>query len=100
MGALNGRRAIITGGASGIGRATAALFAAEGASVTILDLDSAAGEAVVREVVAAGGTIMFVRGDVSQALDCENAVRETVERFGGLDTLFNNAGIIRRADVL
>jgi NAD(P)-dependent dehydrogenase (short-subunit alcohol dehydrogenase family) len=91
---------LITGGASGIGQATAMLFAQEGAAVAIVDLDREAGEQVVQEIQKAGGRALFVPGDVSQAADCERAVRETVEVFQGLDILFNNAGIIRRADVV
>lgn len=100
MGLLDGKRALITGAASGIGRATALLFAREGARVALVDLDAAGGQAVVQEILSNGGSAFFIRGDVSQAADCERAVQETVEVFGGLDLLFNNAGIIRRADVL
>jgi NAD(P)-dependent dehydrogenase (short-subunit alcohol dehydrogenase family) len=96
---LTGKRAIVTGGASGIGRAAAVLLAEAGAAVTIVDLEVAGGEAVVRQIVTAGGKAMFVCGDVSRAEDCRNAVQETVEAWGGVDILFNNAGIIRRATV-
>lgn len=98
-GELTGKRAIVTGGAGGIGRATAVLLAEAGAAVTIVDLDNAGGESVVKQIVTAGGKAMFVRGDVSRADDCQNAVLETVEAWGGVDILFNNAGIIRRATV-
>jgi NAD(P)-dependent dehydrogenase (short-subunit alcohol dehydrogenase family) len=97
---LNGKVALITGAASGIGRETALLFAREGAAVAVADLDGAGGQAVVQEIVDGGGRAIFVRCDVSQAADCQRAVRETVTILGGLDILFNNAGIIRRADVL
>ena len=96
---LTGKKAIVTGGASGIGRAAAILLAQAGAVVTILDLDERGGETVVRQIVKAGGKAMFVRGDVSRATDCQNAVQETVEVHGGVDILFNNAGVIRRATV-
>ncbi len=96
---LTGKRAIVTGGAAGIGRAASLLLAEAGAAVTIVDLDETGGESVVRQIVQDGGRAMFVRGDVSQAEDCRNAVQETVEAWGGVDILFNNAGIIRRAAV-
>ena len=100
MGSLTGKRALITGGASGIGRATALLFAQEGAAVAVADLDQAGGEQVVQTIEDAGGRAVFVRCDVTQAQDCQRAVRTTVDELGGLDVLFNNAGIIRRANVL
>jgi NAD(P)-dependent dehydrogenase (short-subunit alcohol dehydrogenase family) len=100
MGSLAGKRALITGGASGIGRATALLFAREGAAVAVADLDEARGEQVVRTIEDAGGRAIFVHCDVTQAQDCQRAVRLTVDELGGLDVLFNNAGIIRRANVL
>ena len=97
---LKGKRALITGGASGIGRATALLFARAGAAVALADLDEAGGEEVMRQIEQDGGRAIFVRCDVSRATDCQRAVRMTVEKLGGLDILFNNAGIIRRADVV
>ncbi|HUV91337.1 MAG TPA: SDR family NAD(P)-dependent oxidoreductase [Anaerolineae bacterium] len=99
MGVLTGKRALITGGASGIGRATALLFAREGAAVAVADVDQANGEAVVREIVEQGGRAIFIRCDVTQAADCERAVAQAVGALGGLDVLSNNAGIIRRAAV-
>jgi NAD(P)-dependent dehydrogenase (short-subunit alcohol dehydrogenase family) len=96
---LSGKKAIVTGGSAGIGRAAALLLAGAGAAVALVDLDEAAGEQVVRKIVGAGGRAMFVRGDVSRSEDCRNAVQETVDAWGGVDILFNNAGIIRRATV-
>jgi NAD(P)-dependent dehydrogenase (short-subunit alcohol dehydrogenase family) len=100
MGKLTGRRAIITGGASGIGKATAILFAQEGAAVAVVDLDEANGQAVVKEIEAQGGREIFIHCDVSKAEDCRNAVEKTVKAFGGLDILFNYAGIVPRGNVL
>jgi NAD(P)-dependent dehydrogenase (short-subunit alcohol dehydrogenase family) len=99
-GALNGKVALITGGASGIGRATALLFAREGAAVAVVDLNEPEGQAVVQKIIDEGGQAIFVRGDVTRAADCQLAVRQTVEQLGKLDILFNNAGIIRRASVV
>ncbi|MFI2608424.1 SDR family NAD(P)-dependent oxidoreductase [Kitasatospora sp. NPDC018619] len=91
---LHGKRAIVTGAAAGIGRATAALLAELGAAVVLLDLDADRGEEAAKAV---GGT--FVRCDVSRRADCERAVHTAVEQHGGVDVLFNNAGIIRRSTV-
>jgi NAD(P)-dependent dehydrogenase (short-subunit alcohol dehydrogenase family) len=100
LGALDRKRALITGGASGIGKATAVLFASEGAAVTIADLDAVGGKAVAQMLQSRGARAVFVQCDVTRADDCERAVEETVGQLGGLDILFNNAGIIRRATVL
>jgi NAD(P)-dependent dehydrogenase (short-subunit alcohol dehydrogenase family) len=99
-GVLTGKRALITGGASGIGRATALLFASEGAALAVVDLDEAGGQAVVRTIVDGGGRAIFLRCDVSLAADCQRAVEQTVDELSGLDILFNNAGTIRRATVV
>lgn len=85
--------ALITGGNSGIGRATALLFAKEGAKVAVAARREEEGERVVREVREAGGEAIFVKTDVSKAEDCENAVVRTVLAFGKLDIAFNNAGV-------
>ncbi|MFQ5742296.1 MAG: SDR family NAD(P)-dependent oxidoreductase [Acidobacteriota bacterium] len=98
--ALEGKVSLITGGASGIGRATATLFARQGAAVSIVDVDISAGEKTASSIIAGDGHALFIPGDVADAVDCEMAVRRTVETLGGLDILFNSAGIIRRASVL
>lgn len=87
---LAGKVAIVTGGAGGIGKATAELFAAHGAKVVIADLDVAAGDALAAQI---GEAAMFQRTDVSSAEDMQAVVEIAVERFGGLDVMFNNAGI-------
>jgi NAD(P)-dependent dehydrogenase (short-subunit alcohol dehydrogenase family) len=98
--ALNGKVALITGGASGIGRATALLFAREGATVAIVDLNESEAKGVVQKIIENGGMAIFVRADVSKAADCQLVVQRIVEQLGKLDILFNNAGIIRRASVV
>lgn len=100
MDTLKGKVALVTGGASGIGRATALLFAREGAAVAIVDLDESQARAAVQEIEAQGGHAIFIRCDVTRADECQHAVQATLEQFGRLDILFNNAGIIRRADVI
>jgi NAD(P)-dependent dehydrogenase (short-subunit alcohol dehydrogenase family) len=99
-GALRDKIALITGAASGIGAAAARLFADEGAALAVMDIDETGGAAVARDITGRGGRALFVAGDVSDAEDCARAVKQTVETFGGLDVLFNNAGTIRRASVL
>jgi len=96
---LRGKTALITGSAGGIGRATALLFAREGAAVSMVDLNQA-GREVAEEISRAGGRAMFECADVSSATDCRRVVERTVREFGGIHILFNNAGIIRRAAVV
>ncbi|MBL8148214.1 MAG: glucose 1-dehydrogenase [Anaerolineae bacterium] len=95
---LQGKVALITGAGNGIGRETALLFAAEGAQVVVADVNRTAGEAVVREIEAAGGQAVFVRADVSKAADCEAMVQAAERSFGKLNVLFNNAGIMHSDD--
>ncbi len=91
---LNGKVALITGGYSGIGKATALLFAREGASVVIAGRNEEKGFQVVAEILASGGVACFVRCDVRLADDCQRAVETAVERYGRLDVLVNNAGVV------
>ncbi|MFE6997902.1 SDR family NAD(P)-dependent oxidoreductase [Microbacterium sp. NPDC057659] len=95
-GRLQNKNAIVTGGAGGIGRATSLAFAAEGASVAVVDLNADAAEAVAEEIRAAGGTAIALAADVSSEADIERVVASVVEELGGIDVVFNNAGIIRR----
>jgi len=97
---LDGKTALITGGAGGIGRATALLFASEGAGVGIVDLNQEQGQEVAREISIAGGRAIFESADVTRPADCRRVVERIVHEFGGIHILFNNAGIIRRASVV
>jgi len=94
MGRLNGRVALVSGGAGGCGAAAARLFAAEGAKVGILDRQAAAGEAVAAEIKAKGGAAAFAQADVSQAAAVEAAVAQIAGALGPIDTLFNHAGTL------
>jgi NAD(P)-dependent dehydrogenase (short-subunit alcohol dehydrogenase family) len=95
---LQDKVALITGAGSGIGRETALLFVREGASIVVADVNDQAGEAVVAELLAAGGKAVYVHADVSKAVDAEGMVRAAEESFGKLDVLFNNAGISHAND--
>jgi NAD(P)-dependent dehydrogenase (short-subunit alcohol dehydrogenase family) len=97
---LEGKTALITGGTSGIGRASAVLFAKEGASVAFTGRDPSRGEEVARVVEEAGGRATFIRADVRTAADCRQAVGATLRAFGRLDVLFNNAGVYFPADTV
>src|SRR4030095_6123691 len=97
---LANRTAIITGGASGIGAATAKLFAREGASVFITDINEDAGHATSRVITDAGGTATFNGADVTRDGDCRRIVAAAEQAYGRIHILFNTAGIIRRATVL
>ena len=98
MGRLEHKVAVITGAAGGIGRESALLFAAEGASVVCVDLNQEAIQAVAQEVTDQGGAAVGVAGDVSRAADCEAMVAVAEQQFGKLDVMFNNAGIMHSAD--
>ncbi len=93
MARFDGRVALITGGASGIGKATAQRIATEGGTVMIADLQDDAGAAVVADIEKAGGTAGFVHLDVTNEREWAEAVDATVSKYGRLDVLVNNAGI-------
>lgn len=90
---LEGTVAVITGGASGMGRSTALLFAREGAKVVVGDVDTEAGASLESEAAAAGGKLRFLRCDVSVEADVAKLVASAEDGYGKLDMIFNNAGI-------
>lgn len=90
---LKDKVAIITGGAAGIGRATALLFAEEGAKVSIIDVDREAGRQIVKAIESKGGHALFVDGDVSKEEDAAHVTNETARAFGRVDILVNNAAV-------
>jgi len=97
---LTGRTALITGGAAGIGRATALLLASAGARIALADVNDTGGAAVVAEIQRVGGAALFLHCDVADAEDAARTVQATADQFGGPHILFNNAGITRRRSVV
>src|SRR5439155_15938783 len=95
---LDGKVALITGAASGMGKVAAELFAREGARVLLADVTDEAGRAAADEISSAGGHAAFVHTDVSKTEELQAAVRSTVARFGALNVLYNNAGIFPADD--
>lgn len=91
---LNDKVVVITGGNSGVGEATAKLFAKEGATVVISARRVEALEKVAKEIEALGGTVLSVPTDISKVEDCERLINLTVEKFGRIDVLVNNAGVL------
>jgi NAD(P)-dependent dehydrogenase (short-subunit alcohol dehydrogenase family) len=98
MSEIAGRHILITGGASGIGRESALLFASEGARVLVADLDVAAGDATAAAIAKAGGEARAIRCDVARGADLEAAVAAAERHFGALHVLFNNSGIFPARD--
>jgi NAD(P)-dependent dehydrogenase (short-subunit alcohol dehydrogenase family) len=90
---LQNKSALITGGTSGIGEATAYLFAKEGAAVAIAGRNETRGHAITAQILESGGKAIFIRTDVRKAAECNRAVAETLQSFGRIDVLFNNAGV-------
>ncbi|MFS0722471.1 SDR family NAD(P)-dependent oxidoreductase [Paenibacillus sp. 1P07SE] len=90
---LQGKTAVITGAGSGIGRSTALLFAAEGAAIVIADIDTAGGEQTAAEIRGQGGGALFIACDVTDEDGATSMAAQAAEAYGGIDVLFNNAGI-------
>src|SRR5690348_6578210 len=90
---LEGKVAVITGGGSGIGRASALKFAHEGAAVVVAEINEATGTETAARIAGEGGQAVFVRTDVSSFADVQAVVDTAVGRYGRLDVMFNNAGI-------
>ena len=99
-GLLKDKVVIITGGASGIGKAVALLFSREGATVAIVDIDEPNGQAVVQSIVESGRKAVFLHCDVTNMVECRSAVDRVLKEHGKISVLFNNVGIIRRASVV
>lgn len=91
---LQGKVAIVTGAASGIGRASAIAFAREGARVVVVDIDKPNGEETAAMIAALGGTTFFAHADVANEVDVQRFVQETFALWGKIDILFNNAGVV------
>ncbi|MEH7384602.1 SDR family NAD(P)-dependent oxidoreductase [Bacillus sp. JJ1521] len=95
MGKLQGKVAVITGGASGIGAATARLFVEEGAKVVLVDLNEEKGKAFEAELKALNAEALFVKANITSEEEVANIYKQTIEAFGKVDVVFNNAGIGR-----
>lgn len=94
MNRLQGKTAVITGGNSGVGATTALLFASEGADVVISARRVSALEEVAEKITQAGGRVLAVPADIAKKEDCENLIAKTIEKFGKIDILINNAGVL------
>jgi NAD(P)-dependent dehydrogenase (short-subunit alcohol dehydrogenase family) len=97
---LEDKAALVTGGASGIGRASALVFAREGASVVVSDVNLAGSEETVQEIKAGGGNAIAIAGDVSDTSDAKRMVESTVEAYGSIDVVLNSAGVISDTAIL
>ena len=92
--------ALVTGGASGIGRAAAGMFAREGLRVAVADMDNQGGEETVRQIEQSGGEAFFIKVDVSDPVEAQEMIKMVIDAYGRLDKAFNNAGVEGTANVL
>ena len=100
MNRLEGKTALITGAASGIGMETAKLFASEGAKVLVVDVNDSEGEQTAAAIRDSGGQALYQHADVSSSAETEAMIRKAEEKFGALHIIFNNAGIMDSRDVM
>lgn len=94
MGRVSGKVAIVTGSATGLGKAQAKLLAKEGAKVVVTDINDSGGKQTAEEIVKGGGEAIFIKHDVTHEKDWEAVIKETLATYGKLDVLVNNAGIV------
>ncbi|MFX1513734.1 MAG: SDR family NAD(P)-dependent oxidoreductase, partial [Promethearchaeota archaeon] len=97
---LDGKVGIVTGGASGIGLATAKLLADMGATIALLDIDESSGSDVVTEIKKSGGKAKFFNCDITSKDECKKTIDAIYNEFGRIDILFNNAGVIKRKNII
>jgi 3(or 17)beta-hydroxysteroid dehydrogenase len=99
MNRVKGKVAIITGAASGMGEASARLFAQEGAKVVLSDINEVDGQRIAQEIISQGGACVFLKHDVASESDWQRVIASTLEQFGKLDVLVNNAGVTVNKDI-
>ena len=97
---LEGKVAMITGGVSGIGLATAKRLSEVGANIALLDIDESKSEKAIEEIRISAKKVKFYKGDVTSYLDCKKVAEDVYKEFGRIDILFNNAGVIRRKNII